>query len=261
MLPVCIVSASDQLIFGFLPYHSPAKLIGLHKPLIEFLNKDLKETVTMISAPNFKSFRERTRDGNYDLVFTAPHMARLAELEAGYKRVVMSTHMGRPMFLSLTTSGINNLSDLKGKTIALPPPRAINHHVAIETMAEHGLVVGKNVTILITPSHNSALVSLINHQAIAAVMGKSPWGNYANKYHDQIRVFAKGLEFPGFIVMAHARIVQPKVRKIQAAFLRFGKTPQGRDYLKETALEGFALIDDKSMIGLDPYVKAIFRGR
>ncbi len=112
MLPVCNLSASDQLIFGFLPYHSPSKLIGLHKPLIKFLNEDLIETVTMISAPNFKAFRKRTRDGHYDLIFTAPHMARLAEIEVGYKRVVMSTHMGRPMFLTLTASGINNLLDL-----------------------------------------------------------------------------------------------------------------------------------------------------
>ncbi len=82
----------------------------------------------MISAPNFKAFLDRTRKGEYDLVFTAPHMARLAELETGYQRVAMSTHHGRPIFLARRDSDINKLKDLKGKKISLPPIKAINHH-------------------------------------------------------------------------------------------------------------------------------------
>ncbi len=172
----------DTIVFGILPYFSPAKLMELHKPIKERLSKDLNEKVSMVSAPNFKKFRERTREGGYDLVFTAPHMARLAELETGYQRVVMSTHRGRPIFLTKQDSQINTLEDLKGKKIALPPPRAINHHVALKALKEHGLEDGKSVTIVTTPSHSSALLSVLNDQVDVAVMGKSPWGAYKKEY-------------------------------------------------------------------------------
>ena len=261
MFTVCQAETADIMTFGIVPYFSAAKLMELHNPLKEHLADSLNETVSLISAPNFKKFRERTHERQYDLVFTAPHMARLAELEDGYQRVVMSTHRGRPIFLVKQDSTINTLEDLKGKKIALPPPKAINHHVALKGLKEHGLEAGKTVTIIVTPSHSSALLSVLNDQVAVAVMGKSPWGTYKKKYKDQVKVLATSYDFPGFIIMAHPSMSSTKVRKIKESLLSFAATEQGKAYLRKTALEGLSPIDDKTMIELDPYVQAIFGGK
>lgn len=97
----------------------------------------------MVSAPGFKAFRDRTRSGRYDLIYTAPHMARLAELESGYQRAFMPTHRGRPIFLAKQDAGIQTLKDLENRKISLPPPKAINHHVALKALEAQGLVKGR----------------------------------------------------------------------------------------------------------------------
>ncbi len=251
-------AAGKRLELGILPYFSPAKLMEIHTPLKQYLEESLKRKVAIISAPNFKVFQERTREGKYNLVFTAPHMARLAELESGYRRVAMSNHRGRPIFLVRRDSDISILQDLSGKKISLPPPRAINHHVAVKALKKTGLEIGKTVTVIVTPSHSSALLSLLNQQVSVAVMGNAPWRTYQKKYQNQVRVLDTSADFPGFLIMAHPKMSLKMVNQIKKTILEFSKTGQGKAYLAATGLEGLALINDETMAELDPYVEAIF---
>ncbi len=260
LAPVSEVRTEEnrRLNLGILPYFSATKLIEIHKPLVEHLRSNLGVEVSVVSAPNFKQFQERTRGGDYDLVFTAPHFARLADLESGYQRVVMSTHRGRPTFLVKKNGPIVSLKDLKGGKISLPPLKAINHHVALKALRNEGLKPGETVETIITPSHASALLAVLNGQVDVAVMGKSPWGTYEKEYSDRINVLAVSQDFPGFLVMAHPRLSNIRTKEISESLLGLNSTPEGRAYFKNSALEGFAPIDDETMAELDPYVKAIF---
>lgn len=121
MFSVSRAETPGAVTFGILPYFSAAKLMELHKPLKEHLSGGLNEKVSIISAPDFKKFRKRTREGAYDLVFTAPHMAGLAELEAGYQRVVMSTHRAQKMeAMGLMAGGVaHDLNNVRGGEYAV----------------------------------------------------------------------------------------------------------------------------------------------
>ena len=256
--PSIILADSNKIIFGFLPYFSASKLIELHSPLVEYIQKEIDQEISMISAPSFKEFKTRTKYGEYDLIYTAPHMARLAELESNYQWVYMSTHRGRPIFLARQNSNIITLNDLKNKKISLPPPSAINHHVALKAIKEYGLVNNKNVSIVVTPSHSSALLSLLNKQVAVAVMGNAPWNTYKKEYKGRVRVISTSADFPGFLVMANQKVPKTLVKKIREAALNFAKTKEGENYLAKTGLKGLAPIDKKTMDELDPYVTAIF---
>ncbi len=256
--PTSAISDSNKITFGFLPYFSASKLIELHTPIVDHIQKKIGQEILMISAPNFKEFQKRTKDGKYDIIFTAPHMARLAELESNYQRVYMSTHRGRPIFLTKQNSGIVSIKDLENKKISLPPTRAINYHVALKALKEHGLVDKKNITVVETSSHSSALISLLNDQVSVAVMGNAPWNTYKKEYQSQVRVISTSADFPGFLVMANQNLPKTLVLEIQKIALNFTKTDEGKNYLNRTGLEGLAPIDEKIMNELDPYVQAIF---
>ncbi len=79
-----------NLSVGVFPYLSTVKLLKLHTPVINRLNSTLDENFTMVSAPSFGEFINRTKAGEYYLVITAPHMDRLAEMQSAYQRVVMT---------------------------------------------------------------------------------------------------------------------------------------------------------------------------
>ena len=257
-IPSILLANSNKITFGFLPYFSASKLIELHSPIVDYIQKEIGQEISMVSAPNFKEFQKRTKDGGYDLVYTAPHMARLAELESNYQWVYMSTHRGRPIFLARQNSEVSTLKDLKNKKISLPPIKAINHHVALKALKEFELFDNKNVIVVVTPSHSSALLSLLNEQVAVAVMGNAPWNTYKKEYQDRVKVISTSADFPGFIVMANPNLPKSIINKIKTAAINFTKTKAGKMYLQETGLKGLAPINKITMEELDPYVEAIF---
>ena len=91
---------NGKLTFGILPYLSPSKLMDLHKPMKDYLASEIAQGIEFVSAPDFKIFNERCKEYYYDIIFTAPHMARFLELNFGYQRIVMTLHNGHALFLT-----------------------------------------------------------------------------------------------------------------------------------------------------------------
>ena len=68
-------SKQRPLQFGLLPYVSTRKLFAVYTPMKRYLEKTLKRSVRMSTAPDFATYIERARRGEYDLYHTAPHFA------------------------------------------------------------------------------------------------------------------------------------------------------------------------------------------
>lgn len=76
---------SNALEFGIIPYLPTPTILERYKPLRNFLEQRLHEPVSIVTAPDYPNFIERTQRREYPFVITASHAARLAELEAGYQ--------------------------------------------------------------------------------------------------------------------------------------------------------------------------------
>jgi len=62
-----------EIVFAVLPIASTEKLIARFSPMVDYLSKKIDRPVRLVTAPNFKSFKQRTESGTYyDLVFMAP---------------------------------------------------------------------------------------------------------------------------------------------------------------------------------------------
>ncbi len=60
-------------------------MVETYRPLANELEKQLHRRVVIYSARDYKTFAARTRQGEYDIILTAPHLAWLARQEAGYR--------------------------------------------------------------------------------------------------------------------------------------------------------------------------------
>lgn len=249
-----------EISLGLFPYVTSTQLVQFHSPLKNYLSQTLGLKINLVTAPDFESFMERTRRGEYDLILTAPHLGRLAEKRDGYKRVAMTGHRVEGLFLAKKESEINSLDDLKNKKIMIAQRISVIFQMALQTLAEKGLTDGKNVTIIETKTHNNALYAPLRDEADASVTGVLLWHTLGQEYKDKLKVIGSTNSVPGFVLLSHPRIPAGTQQKLQQALFDFGKTAEGKLYFASNGLKEFLPIDEKTMRELDPYTR-IFTGK
>jgi len=247
------------LVLGVFPYVTPVQLAQFHAPLKDYLAKTLQRPVTLVTAPDFMTFVDRTRDGQYDILFTGPHLGRLAETRDGYRRLAQTSHTVQGFFLARKDSGIQKIEDLKGKKVMIAQKVSIIYQMAEQSLREKGLVPGETVTIVETRTHNNAIHAPVRGEADASVTGKLLWHVLDEKQKEQLQLFATTAEAPGFLLMAHPRVSAQDAETIRKLLLDFHKTPGNEAYFETNGLENFQPVDDRTMKGLDPYIQIFLK--
>lgn len=250
-------SMDAPLVLGVFPYISRGQLVEYHNALKLYLEKQLHRPVELVTAPNFNDFVTRTQRGDYDLVLTAPHMARIAETRAGYLRLVKSGHEVTGIFLARKDSNIRKISDLKGKTLMIAQPISVIYQMAEARLRDAGLTPGVDVTIVDSPTHNNSLYAPMRRETDASVTGTLLWGNAEPEVRAHLVEIGQTHSVPGFVILANRRLPSGLVNQVQSSLLDFGKTPQGKVYFNTTGLKQFLKVDDKTMKQLDPYTSIL----
>jgi phosphonate transport system substrate-binding protein len=246
-----------ELVFGIFPYVTPAQLMEFHSPLRDYIAKSLRRPVALVTAPDFQSFADRTQQGQYDLILTAPHMGRLAETRDGYKRLVQTGHTVQGIFLARKDSDIYQIEDLKGKRLMMAQPVSLFYQMADQLLRKKGLVPGESITIVETRTHNNAMTAPLRGEADASVTGFLLWQVLGQEHKDQLRVIATTDKQPGFVLMASKRISKQDMNKLMKVLMNFHRLSEGKAYLAATGYGSFKKIDDKTMKSLDPYTRVL----
>ncbi|MEJ2644976.1 MAG: PhnD/SsuA/transferrin family substrate-binding protein [Gammaproteobacteria bacterium] len=241
----------QPLTFGVFPYVSPGRLVAHQHGLAQFLASRLHRRVVMVTAPNYRTFFERTRRGDYDLALTAPHFARAAELHDGYRPLAITEHHISGVFIVRRDGPIHQIKDLSGRTVTDTVPETIVYQLALQTLAQHGLVPGRNVTILSTKTFNNAIFAALRGDSDAAVTGFKLWQHLAPRYKSQLRAIGQTRSIPGFVLIANPKLATATATAAQQAALAFAGSPAGKHYL----FIGFKRVTEQTMKDFDPYTK------
>lgn len=247
------------LVLGVFPYVTPVQLAQFHAPLKDYLAKSLQRPVTLVTAPDFNSFIERTHQGQYDLIITAPHMGRLAETRDGYQRLAQTGHTVQGIFLTRKDSGIERIEDLRGKRVMIAQKVSLIYQMAEKLMRSKGLVPGESVTIVETRTHNNAMHAPLRGEAEASVTGTLLFHVLEDEQKKQLRVIGTSQEAPGFMLMANKRVSAPDVAKLRGLLLDFHTVPGSESYFATTGFGRFKLIDDRVMRSMDPYTLVLLQ--
>lgn len=248
-----VAMAAEALLFGVYPYLSPTQAIEQYAPLQEYLAKTLNRPVEMVSAPDFPSFIERTRKGEYDIVFTAPHMGRLAEKRDGWRRVAQTGYQMEIVVLVRTDADLRQLEDLRGKSIAVGARDSMTYQIVSEALGKKGLHLERDVKVLETPSFSNVMHALARGEADAGATSRRLWSMAPEAQRNAVREIFVSHPSPGFLVMAHPRLGSGTIQTLQKALVNFAATPEGEVYFQKTRQIDFRPIDDAVMRRIDPY--------
>ncbi len=260
LLALCLTSMSaadaegvkaDELTFGIVPSFSTRVLFAKYQPLRFYLERRLGQPVRLYTATDFKTFYIKTRDKQYDLVFIAPHMARLAQRQANMVPLARYTQNVRPIVAVPKDSTITTAEDLRGKSIAMIDPLALATLVGVSWLRTHGLEPGRDYRLVNATSHDSAIRSFSKGDNAAAFVLRQGLQQLPKALRDSVKITADMGEWPGAMFMASSNLSSAQIAKLKVALLEFTATTEGELFVKQNGFAGIIPVTQADMDKLD----------
>lgn len=238
------------------PYASTLALIATHRPLQQYLEKNLHRPVDFYTAANFEAFVASLMAGEYDIALCPPHFAVLAA-EKGYVPLFHYKARLEPILVVRRDGPIKGPADLRGKTIAMADRTAFIRIVMVRWLAEQGLKAGQDYQILERPTHAAAAAAATMGEADAGLTTTTAFKQIVPDIQAQLRVVTSGLSFPHLFVLAHRRFGSAGLDQLRAVLQAFSNTaPEGREFFDKSGYVGLEAVSEEEMRILRPYAEA-----
>ena len=254
VLPLRLAAQETPLVVGLLPTLSPRVLITNYQPFRIYLERQLKRPVEMVTATDFTAFHKSTMAGEYDLVVTAAHLARLAQIEAGYIPLAAYQSVNQALLVTSKADPLKFIKDLRGNKIATLDRVAL---ISLQTkvwLEKQGLYEDKDYQLLKTSSHNSSVYSVLSGESKLAIIAPGGYKMLPSTMQDSIQTLATLPEVPMVMWVAHPRLLQA-VPSLRANLLSFSPDLlEGKQFFDSTNYQGMRKITSKEMKSLDPYI-------
>lgn len=135
----------DGLVLAFIPQEDPAKLLGDIRMITDWLSAELALPVRGFVTADHAAAVEALRNGDADISFMGALPYIIANEFAGAVAVLQEVYRGKPTYTARLfvrrDSGITQLADLRGKTIAFADPISESgYFYPLDLFAQAGLL-------------------------------------------------------------------------------------------------------------------------
>lgn len=252
---VSLATEPPPLQMGVLPYLSSERLFGIFLPMKEYLETRLERRIVLTTAPDFRTYVQRAARGDYDIYQTAPHLAMLAEVEHGYRRVSRFSRQLDVHVVVRRSGPVRRLEDLRGRTVISADPLAITSLLGEEMLRDHGLRPVHGYRLVRTASHNNALLTVYRNEADATFTGGAVFEQLPPEIKRELRILASTRTVPHMMIMAHRRMPAADYDRLKRALLMFTRDGAGRIFFEVTGYGDMRPITDTDMARLRPFLK------
>lgn len=249
--------SEKPLIVGITPNLSPRSMLAVYQPLRQELESRLARPVELYTAPDFRRYYLRSVKGEYDLVLMPAHLARLAQIEAGFVPIAKFMPMQEGVILVAKKSSIDHVNDLRGKRIVLVDNLALVTLRAEDWLRAHGLSPNGNVSLAKNFTyHNAAVEAVINGHMDAAIVASAPFASMPQDMREAVRVLGTTGKMPSNVFMANPKLSKEERRQLQGVLLEFARhSAAGRDFLARYRYQAIVPLAINELRAMDPYAQ------
>ncbi|MFO7543651.1 MAG: phosphate/phosphite/phosphonate ABC transporter substrate-binding protein [Thiobacillus sp.] len=250
--PVCAAEV-DPLIFGVFPNLTAQQIVETFRPMADDLGKRLNRRVLLYTARDFSTFVARTRQGEYDILLTAPHLAWLARRDAGFRPLLKVSEPVRGLLVIRPDAPFYVLEALRGRMIATADSLAVVVLALQAEMRAKGLKRAIDYQTSDAVTHTNAAMQVINRRADGAMMGLQPYNLLPPELRQQLRVLAETPPLSSQMYLAHPRLRDAEAQAVRQALIEFAATPEGRAFMQRGGHGGFVEVDGSELQAFRPY--------
>jgi ABC-type phosphate/phosphonate transport system substrate-binding protein len=185
-----------------------------------------------------------------------PHSAWLAQAESDYVPMLRPLALTHPVLIVAKGSAFKRLTDLRGRTIAVPDPMALISAQALDLLRQNGLEPGRDVSLRHFPTHSAAVNRVLDGEVAAAIVSERALQQMTNGPQERVRVLYSWKQgaVPGIVYLAHPAMPAERVERLTAALLAFAnESPEGRVFMEQTGYRGLVRLSPDELAPFAPY--------
>lgn len=248
-------SSAQPLQVGVVPYISARVLVATYEPMRLYLEQVLGRPVKIYTASGFRQFFLNAKNGDYDLIITSGHLARILQKEYQFTPLLRYSTGGSGLIVVALNSPLKTLQDLRGQVIALPDQLSLASIVCMTFLREKGMNPGTDFQPLEVPSFASAILSVQKGTAGAAISAPAALAQMPLDLHESVQAIMNTGEFISQVLLVHPRLGKSEVEQINKALLRFGnESNEGKQFLYSTGFGSIIPATARDMSSLDRYI-------
>jgi phosphonate transport system substrate-binding protein len=224
---------------GVFPYLAPRQTVEFYGPVAASMEAALKHPVKLESAATFPDFSRALKAHTYDIALVQTFDVLDAVEKYGYVPVAQPAVPLVTQFFVRADSRYQKIEDLRGTTIALPPPMAAIARIALHALDDNKLVLGRDVEVRHFNSHDSCIQQVWAGTASACGTFNHTIEVFEERMHAKLRPIYDAPPVPAVMYVAHARVPAELRAKLQALIIGWSGDEEGRALLKNLNPDGF----------------------
>lgn len=250
-----------EYVVGIHPLHNPVRLLELYGPVIDHLNASIPNARFRLEASrNYEEFDKKLYAGYFDFAMPNPYQT-VRSFKHGYRVFgkMGDDELFRGIILVRKDSGIQKVSDLKGKKIAYPAETALAATMMPQYyLHTHGLDINRDVENLYVGSQESSIMNVLRGHVAAAATWPVPWHTFQQEQPEmaamlEVKWQTETLPNNGWV--ARDNIPPALVEQVAASLVGLNTTPAGKAMLEHVGVSHFERANDRVYQPVLQYLK------
>ena len=238
-LPGSQAIAQTVYRIGVVPQFEPAKLFGVWRPILNDLERRTGMKFDLVGQPAISAFEKAFAAGQFDFAYMNPFHALVAHEQQGYEPLVRDANqLLKGILVVRKDSPINEVSALRGTTIAFPSPNALGASLLMR--ADLSRVHQINYKPVYVLTHTSVYLNVALGVAAAGGGVKRTLDEQPDEVKDQLRVLYTTREIKPHPVVVHPRVPAEHRVLVRDAFIAMGKSDEGQRLLENIPMKSMA---------------------
>ncbi|MDD2700701.1 MAG: phosphate/phosphite/phosphonate ABC transporter substrate-binding protein [Sideroxydans sp.] len=255
------VAVQKEYVVGIHPLHNPKRLIEVYGPIVDHLNSSIPQVHFRLEASrNYEEFDKKLFSGYFDFAMPNPYQT-VRSLDKGYRVFgkMGDDQLFRGIILVRRDSGINKLSDLKGRKVSYPALTALAATMMPQYYLQtHGVDVNRDIENLYVGSQESSIMNVLRGHVAAGATWPVPWITFQQDRPEmaaqlEVKWQTETLPNNGWVVR---KDVSPELAQaVGAALVGLNDTAEGRAMVKRLGITRFEIANDEMYAQVRRYLE------
>ncbi len=241
-----------EYIVGIHPLHNPQRLMENYGPIVDYMNSAMPDAKFKLEASrNYEEFEKKLYAGHFAFAMPNPYQT-IQSLKHGYRIFgkMGDDEVFRGIILVRRDSGINAVSDLKGKAVSYPSATALAACMMPQYyLHTHGIDVNRDIENRFVGSQESSIENVYRGHVAAGATWPVPWKTYAAEHPDVasqlvVKWQTEPLLNNGWVVRAD--IPAPLADKFAKLLFGLQNNAQGKAMLAKLPISRFEAATDET---------------
>jgi len=246
------VSETTVYRFGIHPLHNPNRLHEIFDPMMDYLEKHIPDSEFKVEASrNYAAYDEKLFSGKFHFSLPNPYQT-LESLRHGYKVFgkMADDHEFRGIILVRKDSGIEKVTDLKGKIVSYPAPTALAATMMPQYyLHTNGINVITDIQNRYVGSQESSIMNVFIGESHAGATWPPPWRALVKERPElekQLEIKWQTQSLPNNGLVARNDMPNELVNKVGELLFNLHMTEEGKAILARMELSAFEPATDET---------------